>query len=382
MVKVDFDPLSVPKASKKEQNSNQNENKEQTISDNLQVQDSINIDTNSTKIVNINTNLEFLHKFYGDKEFIRENAELLPCENIVIYEKASFRNDDLYSLGVLILTKYRLIFKFQDANQLNKLKLHDDYFKIQLFKIAKITKSPDKVRNEKYYIDLILKDSRTIRFFIWTKENLKFFGDLNELVFPRDPTELFLFSFDYLKYTFGREEFINGWEIYDARKEFKRQGLEEENKYHLRFSQVNEEYTLCDSYPEIIVVPTKTNDLQLKNFAMFRVNRRIPVLVYLYSKKGMSSTLWISSRYKPEGNINDGDNKLIQDIVSINHGLCIFDIKASGFTLFKGTGKYENYSDTEMFTCEFDSIQNLKKCLDNIYSYGQGNQMYFILYNI
>ena len=44
--------------------------------------------------------------------------------------------------------------------------------------------------------------------------------------------------------------------------------------------------------------------------------------------------------------------------------------------------KYENYSDTEIFTCEFDSIQNLKKCLDNIYSYGQGNQMYFILYNI
>ena len=94
MVKVDFDPLSVPKAPKKEQNPNQNENKEQTISDNLQVQDSINIDTNSTKIMNVNTNLEFLHKFYGDKEFIRENAELLPCENIVIYEKASFRNDE------------------------------------------------------------------------------------------------------------------------------------------------------------------------------------------------------------------------------------------------------------------------------------------------
>ena len=74
MVKVDFDPLSVPKAPKKEQNPNQNENKEQTISDNLQVQDSINIDTNSTKIMNVNTNLEFLHKFYGDKEFIRENA--------------------------------------------------------------------------------------------------------------------------------------------------------------------------------------------------------------------------------------------------------------------------------------------------------------------
>lgn len=332
--------------------------------------------------MDVNKNLELLQQFYGDKQFIRENANLLPCENIVNYEKASFRNEDLNSIGVLILTKYRLIFKFQDPTQLIKLKLNDDYFKIQLFKIAKISKSTDKVKNEKYYIDLLLKDSRTVRFSIWAKENLKFFGDLNELVFPRDPTDLFLFSFDYLKYTFGREEFINGWEIYDARKEFKRQGLEESNKYKLRFSQLNEDYSLCDSYPEVIVVPNETNDIELKNFAKFRVNRRIPVLVYLYSKKGMSSTLWISSQYKPEGNINDGDNKLIQDIASINHGLCIFDIKVSGFTLFKGNSKFENYNDTELFTFEVDSIQNLKKCLDNIYSYSQGNQMYFILYNI
>ena len=62
-------------------------------------------------------NIAYLKKFYNDKEFIKENAELLPCENIEIYERASYKNEDIYSIGVLILTKFRLIFKFQDEKQ-------------------------------------------------------------------------------------------------------------------------------------------------------------------------------------------------------------------------------------------------------------------------
>ena len=85
--------------------------------------------TSSSSSLNIysmdNDTIAYLNKFYSDKSFIRQNAKLLPCEEIENVEKSSYKVPDVYSMGVLILTKFRLIFKFQDPSQVSKLDLKE-----------------------------------------------------------------------------------------------------------------------------------------------------------------------------------------------------------------------------------------------------------------
>ena len=116
--------------------------------------------------------IAYLKKFYGDEEYIRSNAQVLPCETLEIYEKASYK-EDLNLIGLLILTKYRLIFKFEDPQQLSKLELSDNYFKIPLFQIAKVN-APDKKNYDRYNLEITLKDTRTLKFVIHNKNNVKF----------------------------------------------------------------------------------------------------------------------------------------------------------------------------------------------------------------
>jgi len=54
---------------------------------------------------------------------------------------------------------------------------------------------------------------------------------------------------------------------------------------HWRFSTVNENFSICKSYPETLVVPLGVSDEQLKTVATFRTSGRIPVLCY-YHKNG------------------------------------------------------------------------------------------------
>ena len=95
--------------------------------------------------------IAFLRNFYHDEDFIKANAQMLPCEKLEIYEEASYNSEDPFSRGLLILTKFRIIYKFQDQQQLKKLKLSDNFFNIPLFYIKNVTK---KQNNDKYTIEI------------------------------------------------------------------------------------------------------------------------------------------------------------------------------------------------------------------------------------
>ena len=60
--------------------------------------------------------IAYQKKFYSDENFITKNGGLLPCEKLENYEKASYKNEEPSALGILILSKYRLIFKFLNAS--------------------------------------------------------------------------------------------------------------------------------------------------------------------------------------------------------------------------------------------------------------------------
>ena len=75
-------------------------------------------------------------------------------------------------------------------------------------------------------IDLYSKDGRGFRIGFVTAEMDKVFQVLQTYT-AIERTEFF-FAFDYFKYGSAIEEKYNGWKLYDAFKEFKRQGIEVE----------------------------------------------------------------------------------------------------------------------------------------------------------
>ncbi|KND92609.1 Phosphoinositide 3-phosphatase [Tolypocladium ophioglossoides CBS 100239] len=91
--------------------------------------------------------------------------------------------------------------------------------------------------------------------------------------------KLFAFSHKPLK----NEREANGWEIYDPRAEFRRQGISEKlPDKGWRITNINKDYSFCDTYPAFLVVPSKISDNVLKYAREFRSRNRVPVLSYIH----------------------------------------------------------------------------------------------------
>lgn len=97
-----------------------------------------------------------------------------------------------------------------------------------------------------------------------------------------------LYAFHYSPNALEKGLEATGWGLYDAEKEYARQGLlggtdsdaQTQNGDFWRLSRVNEDYKLCPSYPRLLVVPQCISDNVLKHAAKFRSKLRIPAVVY------------------------------------------------------------------------------------------------------
>jgi myotubularin-related protein 6/7/8 len=92
-----------------------------------------------------------------------------------------------------------------------------------------------------------------------------------------------LLAFHYTPPPGSPENKINGWDLYDVRAEFKRQGISEKSPdVGWRISTINQDYSFSPTYPALLVVPSRISDNTLKYAAAFRSRARIPVLSYLH----------------------------------------------------------------------------------------------------
>ncbi|KAK4190452.1 protein-tyrosine phosphatase-like protein [Podospora australis] len=91
-----------------------------------------------------------------------------------------------------------------------------------------------------------------------------------------------LLAFNYLPPS-SPESKINGWDLYDARAEFRRQGISEKAAdLGWRITNINKDYAFSSTYPAVLAVPSKISDNTLKYAANFRSRARIPTLTYLH----------------------------------------------------------------------------------------------------
>ena len=100
-----------------------------------------------------------------------------------------------------------------------------------------------------------------------------------------------LLAFSYWPPNNSPEYKINGWDIYDAKAEFRRQGISEKSSDRgWRITSLNKDYTFSPTYPATLVVPSRISDNVLKYAANFRSRARIPTLTYLHPVNNCSIT--------------------------------------------------------------------------------------------
>ncbi|XP_036975052.1 myotubularin-related protein 2 isoform X1 [Acanthopagrus latus] len=266
--------------------------------------------------------------------------------------------------GTVTVTNYRLFFKCIDREPAFVLDL-------PLGVVSRVEKIGNASRDVSY--GLVCKDMRNLRFAHKQLEDTlrkSIFEVLMKFAFPVS-NGLPIFAYEY-----GQVFPENGWKVYDAVSEYKRQGIPNES---WRITKVNDHYEVCDTYPSTLAVPVNIPDEELKRVAAFRAKGRIPVLSWIHPESQATVTRCSQPMVGVNGKRSKEDEKYLQAIMDANaqsHKLFIFDARPSvnaAANKMKGGG-YESedaYQNAELVFLDIHNIhvmrESLRKLKDVVY---------------
>ncbi|ODN73911.1 hypothetical protein L202_07419 [Cryptococcus amylolentus CBS 6039] len=124
-----------------------------------------------------------------------------------------------------------------------------------------------------------------------------------------------LYAFFYVAPSPGK-----GWQTYNARAEFARQGLGTRTKAW-RFTDINKDYSFSPTYPNKLVVPSRISDSTLSYAAKYRSKARIPALTYLHWANNASITRSSQPMVGMKNSRSSQDERLVECIFSSHHFL-------------------------------------------------------------
>ncbi|KAF3770072.1 phosphatases II, partial [Cryphonectria parasitica EP155] len=151
-----------------------------------------------------------------------------------------------------------------------------------------------------YYINLHFPDNKTAQdTFNFIKVRTCRLGSIEKLhAFTYKPS--------------SKERAIRGWEIYDAKEEFRRQGISEKMPDRgWKITDVNNNYSFSPTYPSVLVVPNRMSNTTLKYASNHRTRCRIPTLTYLHPVNNCSITRSSQPKVGITGNRNPQDEALV-----------------------------------------------------------------------
>lgn len=160
-------------------------------------------------------------------------------------------------------------------------------------------------------------------------------------------------------------------------EDYKRQGITTE-KIAWRISNINLSYKICESYPQIIVLPRKISDDIIRDAANFRGMRRFPAVVWRHPKNGavicrsaqpqVGFFNWrntqdeailsaVSECCKIDSNeINGSQVQLSPEVDKSTHPrLCVFDCR-SYISAIANKGKGGGTEYAEYYTCDIEHL--------------------------
>lgn len=137
-----------------------------------------------------------------------------------------------------------------------------------------------------------------------------------------------LLAFSYI--SVPRERGLDGWNIYDPRKEFARQGISQKSTAKgWRITEINKDYTYSPTYPAVMVVPASISDNVLNYAKTYRSRARIPALTYLHPINNASITRCSQPMVGVRGNRSAQDEKLVAAIWSTSKPARVFALASA-----------------------------------------------------
>uniref|UniRef100_A0A665WWN9 Phosphatidylinositol-3,5-bisphosphate 3-phosphatase MTMR2 n=1 Tax=Echeneis naucrates TaxID=173247 RepID=A0A665WWN9_ECHNA len=268
--------------------------------------------------------------------------------------------------GTVTVTNYRLFFKCMEREPAFVLDL-------PLGVVSRVEKIGSASSRGDVSYGLVCKDMRNLRFAHKQMEDTlrkSIFEVLIKYAFPVS-NGLQIFAFEY-----GQVFPENGWKVYEAASEYKRQGIPNES---WRLTKINDHYEMCDTYPSTLAVPVNIPDEEVKRVAAFRAKGRIPVLSWIHPESQATVTRCSQPMVGVNGKRSKEDEKYLQAIMDANaqsHKLFIFDARPSvnaAANKMKGGG-YESedaYQNAELVFLDIHNIhvmrESLRKLKDVVY---------------
>lgn len=212
---------------------------------------------------------------FPPRELVKEEAKLqvpfqvLPGESV---EYLGSAND-----AVIAISNYRLHIKFKDS-----------VINVPLRMIEAVES------RDMFQLQIICKDSKVVRCHFSTFKQCQEWLKRLSRATVRPTKQEDLFAFAYHAWCQGicsdeEEHHIHlcrpGDHVKDRfQMELLRMGFDMQNAW--RVSEINNNYKLCPSYPQKLLVPVWITDKELENVASFRSWKRIPVVVYRHTRTG------------------------------------------------------------------------------------------------
>ncbi|KAM5441217.1 phosphatidylinositol-3-phosphatase ymr1 [Microsporum ferrugineum] len=110
---------------------------------------------------------------------------------------------------------------------------------------------------------------------------------------------------------------LNGWELYNPRKEWARLGVGRADRdSNWRISSINIDYKFSPTYPALLPVPANISDNTINYAGRYRSRARIPVLTYLHPVNNCSITRSSQPLVGVRNNRSIQDEKLLAAIFS------------------------------------------------------------------
>lgn len=305
---------------------------------------------------------------YGAQLKMSQNqVPLLPGENIQSTVKDVMYICPFSGLvnGTLTITDYKLYFSSVERET-------PFILDVNLGAISRLEtiSVPNQGENTKG-LELVCKDMRSPRFAYKTEENQPDVVKVLSQHAYSVSNSLPLFAFLY------KEQFpVDGWKVFDATAEYKRQGLPNES---WTISKINSNYELCDTYPSVLVIPTNISDEDIRRVALFRAKHRIPVLSWIHPESQATIVRCSQPLVGPSDRRCKEDERFLQIIMDANaqsHKLTVFDARQSSVadTNKAKDGGYESeslYTNVDLNFLEIPNIhvmrESLRKVKDVVY---------------
>ncbi|CRG85790.1 Phosphoinositide 3-phosphatase [Talaromyces islandicus] len=166
---------------------------------------------------------------------------------------------------------------------------------------------------------------------------------------------------------------INGWNLYDASKEWARQGVGKDDASNgWRISTINTDYNFSPTYPALLPVPSAISDNTLNYAGRYRSRARVPVLTYLHPINNCSITRSSQPLVGVRQNRSIQDEKLLATIFSTSNS----DRPLAGFTppTFDHESTGSTLEDISSAPPQDFELTNAEELEDEVLSAAQGNQ--------